>query len=67
MLLSKLNKIAFRKPFERPNDKNNIEYRKKLSVSMQGKDILDQNINKLKKIRAMQANIKQITEHQEIE
>ena len=49
MLLSKLNKIAFRKPFERPNDNNNIEYRKKLSVSMQGKDILDQNINKLKK------------------
>ena len=33
MILTKLNKIASKKPFERPSDANNLFYRKKLSLS----------------------------------
>ena len=67
LLLKKLNKIAYRKPFERPNDVNNVEYRKRLTVSQQGRDIIDQNIVKLKRIRALQAQIKPKAEHEEVE
>lgn len=67
LLLKKLNKIAFKKPFERPDDVHKVEHRKKLVVSHQGRDIIEQNLEKLKRIRYLQSQIKPKTEHQEVE